>query len=54
MPRDQNTRERDYIQTNLPSTRTDLTTLIRLDFAARTDNEETKKYLALIAAAVSS
>jgi hypothetical protein len=54
MPRDQNTRERNYAQTTLPSTRTDLTTLIRLYFATQTHNEETKKYLAMIAAAVSS
>jgi hypothetical protein len=49
-----NTRCQIFIQAEIPSTRSDITTLIRLDFALRAGVDETKKYIALLAAAFSS
>lgn len=50
MPRDVNTKIVIYVQAQLSVTNPDVTTLIRDDNALRTNNEGTKKLLALIAA----
>ena len=55
MPHDQNTKMLIYIQAEIPSTRSDVTTLIKLDTDLRTTlNDYTKKFLALLAAAAAS